>query len=267
MSVTASKARPGWSLDWRRRPSCRPGVVGSPQSACGRARPLAAYDGAYTTVRPLSDASPLLSPRRQSGQPRGAEPRRCDRIPLLSSRPLGTADRDQPSSMNCRRRVAQFLLDAFVGLLPWSLVLALGLVHAVRSRRDPAVRWALLSYLVPLAVIVLSSARLRICLLPVYPAAAILAAWWADARGTERARLARVLAWLLLASVVIALGVAPWILEVRELQAFFLIPGFVWKALLSPWPFSCWAGCSSGDSPAPARRWSSTVASRSWPCC
>ena len=128
------------------------------------------------------------------------------------------------------RRVAQFLLDAFVGLLPWSPVLALGLVQALRSRRDPAVRWALLSFLVPLAVIVLSSARLRIYLLPVYPAAAILVAWWADARGTEPTRLARVLAWLSLATVVIALGVAPWIPDVRESQVF-LIPGFVWKAL------------------------------------
>ena len=128
------------------------------------------------------------------------------------------------------RRVAQFLLDAFVGLLPWSPVLALGLVHAVRSRRDPAVRWALLSFLVPLAVIVMSSARLRIYLLPVYPAAAILVAWWADTRGTERTRLARVFAWLSLATVVIAIAVAPWIPDVKESEVF-LMPGFIWKAL------------------------------------
>lgn len=127
------------------------------------------------------------------------------------------------------RRVANFLLDGLVRFLPWSLVLPLGLVHAVRSRRDPAARWALLSFLVPLAVIVLSRSRLPIYLLPVYPAAAILVAWWADARGTEPTRLARVLAWLSLVSVVTALAVAPWIPDVRE-SGIFLIPGFVWKA-------------------------------------
>jgi 4-amino-4-deoxy-L-arabinose transferase-like glycosyltransferase len=128
------------------------------------------------------------------------------------------------------RRVAQFFLDAFVGLLPWSPALVLGLVYAVRSRRDPAVRWAFLSCLVPLAVIVMSSARLRVYLLPVYPAAAILVAWWADVHGAERSRLASVFAWLSLATVVITLAVAPFIPDVRESEVF-LMPGFVWRAL------------------------------------
>jgi hypothetical protein len=129
------------------------------------------------------------------------------------------------------RRVGNFLLDGLVGFAPWSILLPLGLVHAARSRRDPAARWALLSFLVPLVVIVLSRNRLPIYLLPVYPGAAILVAWWADARGTEPTPLARLLGWLSLAGVIAALGAAPFIPDVRESEIFFL-PGFAWKAIL-----------------------------------
>jgi 4-amino-4-deoxy-L-arabinose transferase-like glycosyltransferase len=103
------------------------------------------------------------------------------------------------------RRILAFLGDAFVGFLPWTLLLLLALPPALRARRDPAVRFALLSFAVPLLVVIFSRARLVRYLLPVYPAAAFLAAWWADTRGTERTTLARVLGWVALAA---ALGAA-----------------------------------------------------------
>jgi 4-amino-4-deoxy-L-arabinose transferase-like glycosyltransferase len=128
------------------------------------------------------------------------------------------------------RRVALFLVDWLVGFLPWSVALPLGLVHGARAWRDPAVRWALLSFLAPLALIVLSANRLPVYLLPVYPGAALLVAWWADARGTERSPLARALGWLSLIGVVAALLAAPGIPEVRASE-ILLLPGVVWKML------------------------------------
>lgn len=93
------------------------------------------------------------------------------------------------------RRMAAFLGDALAGFLPWSILLPLALLWAVRSRRDPAVRYALLCFLVPLLVIVFSRSRLPRYLLPVYPGAALLAAWWADAYGHRRSVLGRILGW------------------------------------------------------------------------
>ena len=62
------------------------------------------------------------------------------------------------------RRILAFLGDAFAGFLPWTLLLLLALGPAIRARRDPAVRFALLSFAVPLLVIILSRARLvRYC--------------------------------------------------------------------------------------------------------
>jgi 4-amino-4-deoxy-L-arabinose transferase-like glycosyltransferase len=128
------------------------------------------------------------------------------------------------------RRVGQFLLHGLLGFLPWSVMLPLGLAHLWRSRRDPAARWALLSLLVPLAVIVISANRLAIYLLPIYPFAAIIVAAWADQRGAMATRPARVLAWLFLVSVVVALVAAPFVPDLQE-SGILLLPGFVWKTL------------------------------------
>jgi hypothetical protein len=117
-----------------------------------------------------------------------------------------------------------------LGFLPWSVMLPLGLAHLWRSRRDPAARWALLSLLVPLAVIVISANRLAIYLLPVYPFAAIIVAAWADQRGAMPTRPARALAWLFLVGVVVALVAAPFVPDLQE-SGILLLPGFVWKAL------------------------------------
>src|SRR5262249_48643309 len=109
-------------------------------------------------------------------------------------------------------------------------LLALGRERAARSRKDPAVRWALLSFVVPLVVIVLCSNRQPIYLLPTYPATAALAAWWADTRGAEGSPLARVLAWVSLGTVVVGVVVAPFVPDVRE-SAIVLRPGFAWRVI------------------------------------
>jgi 4-amino-4-deoxy-L-arabinose transferase-like glycosyltransferase len=93
------------------------------------------------------------------------------------------------------RRVISYLGDALAGFLPWTILLPLALLWAFRTRRDPAVRYALLSLLVPLLIIVFSRSRLPRYLLPVYPGAALLAAWWADAHGHHRSVLGRILGW------------------------------------------------------------------------
>jgi len=102
------------------------------------------------------------------------------------------------------RRIAAFLLDALIGFLPWTLVLPLALGHAMRSRRDPAARFALLAFTVPLIVIVLSRARLVRYLLPIYPAAALLTGWWADAAGARNTRLGRALGWTSIIGVTVS---------------------------------------------------------------
>src|SRR5262249_28262972 len=82
----------------------------------------------------------------------------------------------------------------------------------------------------PLIVIVFSRARLVRYLLPIYPAAALLAAWWADTRGTERTAVGRILGWTALAAAVIAAAAFPFVsrLPALELPSDPLLP---WKVL------------------------------------
>jgi 4-amino-4-deoxy-L-arabinose transferase-like glycosyltransferase len=128
------------------------------------------------------------------------------------------------------RRIGGFLTDGLIGFLPWSLVFPLAVGGAMRARRDPATRWALLSCIVPLAVIMLSRSRAPIYLLPVYPGAALLVAWWADTRAAAPTALSRALAWLAPAAVVLALAIAPFVPDLKESE-IFSIPGFAWKAI------------------------------------
>jgi 4-amino-4-deoxy-L-arabinose transferase-like glycosyltransferase len=102
------------------------------------------------------------------------------------------------------RRILAFLGDAFVGFLPWTLLLVLAFGPAVRAWRDPAMRFALLSLVVPLILIIFSRARLVRYLLPIYPAAALLAAWWADTRGAQRTTFGRIVGWTALVAAVAA---------------------------------------------------------------
>jgi 4-amino-4-deoxy-L-arabinose transferase-like glycosyltransferase len=128
------------------------------------------------------------------------------------------------------RRILAFLGDAFAGFLPWTLLLLLALGPAIRARRDPAVRFALLSFAVPLLVVIFSRARLVRYLLPIYPAAALLAAWWADTRGADRTALARVLGWTALAAVVVAAALFPVLSTLTDVE-IPPDPALAWKVL------------------------------------
>ena len=128
------------------------------------------------------------------------------------------------------RRVVSYLVDALVGFLPWTLLLPLALGHAVRARRDPALRFALLTFAIPLLVIVFSRSRLPRYLLPIYPGAALLAAWWADTRGADRSVLGRVLGWLSFAGVAAALALLPALPAVKASE-IPLDPDLAWTAL------------------------------------
>jgi len=79
-----------------------------------------------------------------------------------------------------------------VGFLPWTLVLPLALTAACRTARTPALRFTLAGFLVPLALVLLSRNQLARYLLPCYPWAALLVAWWADRAARLPSRLTRV---------------------------------------------------------------------------
>ncbi len=114
------------------------------------------------------------------------------------------------------RRVASFAGDAVIGFLPWTILLPMAVGAAVVARRDPAVRFALLAFAVPFLVIVFSRSRLPRDLLPIYPAAALLCAWWADARGHGRTRLGRALGWAAFAGVAVAAALLPRLLDALD---------------------------------------------------
>jgi len=122
------------------------------------------------------------------------------------------------------RRLASFVVDAFVGFLPWSLLLPLAIGSAVHARRDPAVRFAALSFLVPLLLIIFSRSRLPRYLLPIYPGVALLAAWWADAHGGARTVLGRGLGWASFVGVAAVAALIPRLPMVKD-AGFFLDPG------------------------------------------
>lgn len=104
------------------------------------------------------------------------------------------------------------LFELAVGLAPWTLVLPFAAVHAARTRREPAARFAIL-WLVVQGVVIMASTTQRVrYLLPLYPGAALLVAWWAfDGRRTHRAypALAAAGALALVLAVVAAGVVAP----------------------------------------------------------
>ena len=93
-----------------------------------------------------------------------------------------------------------------VDMAPWSIILPFALAAAFTAvvHRRTEVRDLLLWFAVPLTVLSLASTKRGLYLLPIYPPAAILVAWWltrhADVPGLGR----RVGHWLLLAATGIA---------------------------------------------------------------
>jgi len=71
------------------------------------------------------------------------------------------------------------LIDFFVGFLPWTLVTPPAIAHAVRTRSEPAVRFAILWFVVQFVLIMASTSQRVRYLLSLYPGVALVVAWWA----------------------------------------------------------------------------------------
>jgi len=127
-------------------------------------------------------------------------------------------------------RILNFWLEAAKGLIPWTTLFILPLLWLRRAWRDGAYRFAFLAWLVPFVVMMLSQNHRVRYLLPTYPAAALLIAWWVDRHGGERSRALNVVAGLSLLGVVAALVVTalPWLAPAERAA----VAGFWWKAAL-----------------------------------
>jgi 4-amino-4-deoxy-L-arabinose transferase-like glycosyltransferase len=123
------------------------------------------------------------------------------------------------------RRFDTFL-DLALGLAPWTLVVPLAFAQAWRARSGPAVRFALVASLVPLLLVVIGENIRRRYLLPVYPAAALVVAWWALAAPRGAGVAARVAAWLSLGACLAGAGAVAWL--GRDPDAF--LPAVSWTA-------------------------------------
>ena len=112
-----------------------------------------------------------------------------------------------PRPVSLGGQVARFAL----GFLPWTLLAPLAFPAAVRMRRAPPVGFALLWFAVPLAVIFLSHTQRPRYLLPLYPGAALLVAWWADHAGDQLPRLRRGVAVAAGAAILVVLAAPVWV--------------------------------------------------------
>jgi 4-amino-4-deoxy-L-arabinose transferase-like glycosyltransferase len=100
--------------------------------------------------------------------------------------------------------------DALGFFAPWILMIPLVLIRAVPDRRDPAVSYALLSWAVPLLIVLMSAHFRTRYLLASAPGFALLVAWWADAHAAERTRGGRAIAWAALAAMAAVTVAAAW---------------------------------------------------------
>jgi 4-amino-4-deoxy-L-arabinose transferase-like glycosyltransferase len=104
------------------------------------------------------------------------------------------------------------LVDLVIGFLPWTPLAPLALVHAVRTRSEGPVRFAIL-WLVVQIVLIMASTNQRVrYLLSVYPGLALLGAWWAT--DERRARRAVIVKWTA-AVTAVALFAGIWIYNHR----------------------------------------------------
>jgi 4-amino-4-deoxy-L-arabinose transferase-like glycosyltransferase len=141
--------------------------------------------------------------------------------------------------------VLNMLQEATKGLIPWTTLFVLPLLAVRRQWRDDAFRFAFLAWLVPLVVVTLGQNHRTRYLLPTYPAAALLLAWWCDRGGAESARAIRVVAGLTGLGILVALPVLglPWLDPANRA----LIEHFWWTlALLGGGGlvltgYACWA--------------------------
>ena len=127
-------------------------------------------------------------------------------------------------------RLADPAIDLIVGFLPWTLVAPLAVGHGARAWKKPAMRFALLSSLVPLLIVMLAANQRTRYLLPVYPGLALLVASWADTHGTVStlpARLLGLTALVLAGAAILALNLP----ESLGLDQRPYIPGLSWEVL------------------------------------
>jgi 4-amino-4-deoxy-L-arabinose transferase-like glycosyltransferase len=100
-----------------------------------------------------------------------------------------------------------------IGGLPWTLLLPMAIGRAARAWSNPRVRFAFLWLTVPLAALTLSAHQKPRYSVLVYPGAALLVGWWADAHGAGARRAGGLVGWLALgaaAALILALQVPAW---------------------------------------------------------
>jgi 4-amino-4-deoxy-L-arabinose transferase-like glycosyltransferase len=104
------------------------------------------------------------------------------------------------------------MVDLVIGFLPWTLLAPLALVHALRTRATPAVRFALL-WLVVQFVLIMASTNQRVrYLLSLYPGLALLMAWWAA--DDRRPRRTAIVKWMA-TGMAVALFAGVWVYNNR----------------------------------------------------
>ena len=125
-------------------------------------------------------------------------------------------------------RILNHWLEAAKGLIPWTTLFVLPVLCVRREWRNGAVRFAFLAWVVPFVVMMASQNHRIRYLLPTYPAAALLVAWWVDTHGGERSRAVKVVSGLSIVGMLAALVVTalPW-LDPAERA---VVEGFWWKA-------------------------------------
>jgi 4-amino-4-deoxy-L-arabinose transferase-like glycosyltransferase len=136
------------------------------------------------------------------------------------------------------------LLDGAKGLIPWTTLFILPLLAVRRQWRDAAFRFAFLAWLVPLVIVLLAQNHRARYLLPTYPAAALLIAWWCDRQGAERSRAAVVVAVLSAIGTIAALAVLalPWLdpMERELVDHFWLKAAAMVVGTMAAIAFACW---------------------------
>jgi 4-amino-4-deoxy-L-arabinose transferase-like glycosyltransferase len=113
-----------------------------------------------------------------------------------------------------------------LGFLPWTLLAPLAVSAAARQWRTPAVGFALSWFVVPLAVVFLSHTQRTRYLLPLYPGAALLVAWWAAEAGARVTPIRRALAAAAGLTILVVLAAPLW---VRPSPRYF-VPAATWAS-------------------------------------
>jgi len=143
-----------------------------------------------------------------------------------------------------------YLPTLLTDMTPWSILLPFALVAALgaAARRHPGLRDMALWFGLPLAFLSIASTKRGIYLLPIYPPAAILVAWWlAGGEGAPHApgRGRRVGLWLLFVMLILV-AVTVLVIGIAGRPGERLIPALL-GALLA-WPVAAsWGAASRGD--------------------